>query len=43
MGYTVKPYEFYFEKGENELTLEAVNEPVILRAVTLCAVKEKWD
>ncbi len=35
MGYTTEPYQFYFQTGENTLTLEAVNEPVILRAIRL--------
>ena len=35
MGYTTEPYRFYFTEGENTLTLRAVNEPVILQAITL--------
>lgn len=41
MGYIAAPYLFYFEKGKNEIMLEAVNEPVILGAVTVKAVEEK--
>ncbi len=41
MGYTVKPYQFYFEEGKNTLTLEGVNEPMILRALKLTAIEEK--
>ncbi|MBE5786273.1 MAG: extracellular solute-binding protein [Clostridiales bacterium] len=35
MGYETEPYLFYFNEGENTLSLEAVNEPVIIRALTL--------
>lgn len=35
MGYITEPYKFYFNKGTNEITLESINEPVILRKVTL--------
>jgi len=35
MGYETEPYLFYFAKGENTITMEAVNEPVIIRALTL--------
>ena len=38
MGYHAEPYQFYFEAGESEITLEAVNEPAILRAITLAPV-----
>ena len=40
MGYITEPYEFYFEAGENTVTLEAVNEPMILRRLTVKAVRE---
>ena len=39
MGYSVEPYQFYFEAGENELTLRAVNEPMLLRSLTLMPVQ----
>lgn len=35
MGYQTEPYAFYFNEGENELTIRAVNEPVILCAIRL--------
>jgi len=38
MGYHTEPYAFYFNEGENELTLRAVNEPVILCGITLTPV-----
>ena len=43
MGYTTEPYQFYFQAGENTLSLEAINEPVILRAITLTPVEVKQD
>ena len=41
MGYEIEPYAFYFEKGQNTITVEAVNEPVVLGGITLGAIKEK--
>lgn len=41
MGYVVEPYQFYFEKGKNEITLEAVNEPMILGELSVKAVADK--
>ncbi len=38
MGYVAQPYQFYFESGENTIALEAVNEPMLLRGLTLAAV-----
>ena len=38
MGYQTEPYAFYFNEGENELTIRAVNEPVILCAVRLLPI-----
>lgn len=40
MGYISEPYEFYLEKGRNELTLEAVNEPMVIGKLSISAVKE---
>ena len=42
MGYIVEPYQFYFEAGKNTVTLEAVNEPMVLRKLTISAVKEAF-
>ncbi len=39
MGYVVEPYQFYFEAGENTISLRAVNEPVILRHITLMPIE----
>lgn len=38
MGYVTEPYQFFFNKGENEITFECVNEPVILRKITLSPI-----
>lgn len=38
MGYQIEPYAFYFNEGENELTIRAVNEPVILCGITLTPI-----
>ena len=38
MGYQTEPYAFYFKEGENELTIRAVNEPVILCGITLTPI-----
>ena len=38
MGYQTEPYAFYFNEGENKLTIRAVNEPVILCSITLTPI-----
>lgn len=40
MGYITEPYMFYLEKGENTLSLEAENEPMVLRKLSLVPVEE---
>ncbi len=40
MGYVAEPYQFYFEAGENTISLKAANEPMVLRAITLTPVQE---
>lgn len=35
LGYVVEPYEFYFEKGENTITLVGENEPVIIKTLSV--------
>ena len=35
MGYQTEPYTFYFEEGDNTVTLRTVNEPVIIGGITL--------
>ncbi len=42
-GYITEPYLFYLEKGMNELTLEAENEPMILKKLQLRSVQEMDD
>ena len=42
MGYTKEPYVFYFEKGANEITLEAENEPMAIRKLCISGV-DKLD
>lgn len=41
LGYFTKPYCFYFDQGVNTIRLEAVNEPAIIKTLTLCAVKDE--
>lgn len=43
MGYETEPYKFYFEKGENTVTFETVNEPMVISELKLAAVKELTD
>ena len=38
MGYITEPYRFYLEAGDNEITLEAENEPMILRKFVVAPV-----
>ncbi|MFU0826314.1 MAG: ABC-type glycerol-3-phosphate transport system, substrate-binding protein [Lachnoclostridium sp.] len=38
MGYIVEPYQFYFQAGENTITIKGVNEPMVLRKLVLDAV-----
>lgn len=40
MGYVLDPYKFYFEKGDNEITLVAENEPLVIRRLTVQTVQE---
>ena len=39
MGYVSEPYQFYFDEGENTLSLKAANEAMVLRGITLMPVK----
>lgn len=38
-GYIADPYLFYLEKGENVIGLEAENEPMVLRKLTVSTVR----
>lgn len=40
MGYIADPYMFYLEKGVNTVSLQAVNEPMVLKAVSILPVVE---
>ncbi len=40
MGYIVEPYQFFFTKGNNELTLVADNEPMYIRKLELQGIKD---
>lgn len=40
MGYITRPYQFYFEKGLNTLTLESVNEPMVLRKLSIVPIQD---
>lgn len=39
-GYIAEPYLFYLEKGVNEISLEAENEPMVLKKLTVSAVQQ---
>ena len=41
MGYVNEPYLFYFNKGENKITFDAVNEPVAIKKLEVRAVKAR--
>lgn len=41
MGYIIEPYQFYFGEGEATISLTAVNEPMIVRALRLTAVEDE--
>ena len=43
MGYQTEPYAFWFEEGENTLTLQAVNEPVVICGITLTPILRYQD
>ena len=40
MGYSTEPYLFYFEAGENEIGLEAENEPMVMRRLAVTEVQK---
>jgi len=39
MGYQTEPYSFYFNEGENTITLRAINEPVVIGGITLMPIR----
>lgn len=42
LGYEIEPYKFYLEAGENVITLEAVNEPVIIGSLDFNVVAKDY-
>ncbi len=38
LGYETEPYKFFLEKGSNEITLEAENEPMLIKKLELAKV-----
>lgn len=36
MGYVLEPYNFYFEAGENTISLVATNEPMAISKLAIC-------
>lgn len=40
MGYITEPYQFYFEQGDNTLTFLAVNEPLVLKSVSVKGIEK---
>ncbi|MBQ8393229.1 MAG: extracellular solute-binding protein [Clostridia bacterium] len=39
-GYYIDPYEFYFEAGENSITLDGSREAVVIKSIKLVPAKE---
>ncbi|MBP5602327.1 MAG: extracellular solute-binding protein [Treponema sp.] len=42
LGYEVEPYYFYFNKGRNSISMEAISEPASISSLSLVPVK-KYD
>ena len=40
MGYSADPYMFYLEAGENEIAIEAENEPMVLKRLIITEVQK---
>ncbi len=40
MGYYTEPYEYYFNAGVNTIALDAVNEPMAIRKISICPVED---
>lgn len=43
LGYESEPFRFWFEAGTRRFTIKAENEPMLLGAITLKAIKEDPD
>lgn len=41
LGYEMDPFKFYFEKGENTITINAINEPMAIRKLEIVPVVHK--
>lgn len=41
IGYFTEPYMFYFQEGTNKIALEVVNEPLVIKELTLTAINER--
>jgi ABC-type glycerol-3-phosphate transport system substrate-binding protein len=41
IGYIQEPYAFYFEEGINEITLEAIREPLMIEKIEIISVKDR--
>lgn len=41
MGYYTEPFEYYFEAGENTITLDCVNEPMAIRKLSIQPITER--
>ena len=39
-GYYAHPFEFYFQEGENTISMESQREPVVIKAITLRPAEE---
>ena len=39
-GFYAAPFEFYFQKGENTISLESQREPIVIKAITLRPAEE---
>lgn len=40
LGYQIPPYKFFFNKGENTISLKATNEPMIIKSLKLVGVED---
>lgn len=41
IGYIQEPYAFYFEEGINEITLEAIREPLMIEKIEIISVRDR--
>ena len=40
-GYVVEPYKFYLNKGNNEIALEAENEPMVIKSLSVKGITKQ--